>query len=140
MNELPKKHKSKTLDRWKRRGLIYDNIDTLYQYYIDCKSCEYCYKVFETNRDKCLDHCHITGKFRLILCQKCNVNDSYIKYPDGYDRKEYMKEYIKEYQEKNKDKIKARKKEKYVCECGATISRDSKSAHLKSFKHLSNTL
>ena len=137
---LPKNHKTKTIYNWKRSGVIYDNMDTLYQYYINCKYCEWCYKVFENTRDRHLDHCHITGSFRLIVCHKCNNHDSYLNYPDGYDKKKYKKEYNKEYSEKNKDKIKARKKEKYVCECGATISRDSKSAHLKSFKHLSNTL
>ena len=131
MNELPKDHKSKTLCNWKHKGVVYDNIDTLYQYYIDCKSCEWCGKVFETTRDRCLDHDHSTGAFRLIVCNKCNSCDSYLKYPDGYDNKKYKKEYNKkykeknkekqkEYREKNKDKIKAIKGTKYVCECSAT--------------------
>ena len=133
MNELPKKHKRIMISNWKRSGVIYDNFDTLYQHYIDCKSCEWCGKVFETNRDRNLDHCHETGAFRLILCQKCNCHDSYIKYPEGYDKKKYykewyekdkdrikekMKEYnidnkdkLKEYKDKNKDKIKEKNKE-----------------------------
>lgn len=160
MNEFPKYHKTNLIYKWKSRGVIYDNFDTLYQHYIDCKSCEWCGKVFEKNRERNLDHCHITGKFRLVVCQRCNCKDSYINYPDGYTEKEYreknkdklkedgkeyreknkdkLKEKQKEYEEKNRDKIKARKEAKYVCECGATIAKDSKSSHLKTIKHLSS--
>jgi hypothetical protein len=38
---------------------------------------------------KCLDHCHITGKFRNIICHVCNTtNKSLIhqKYNQRYDR------------------------------------------------------
>ena len=166
---LPKYHKKKMIYSWKQSGVIYDNMDTLYQYYINCKYCEWCYKVFENTRDRCLDHDHSTGEFRLIVCQKCNCHDSYLKYPDGYDRKEYdkkykeknrdklkeyskkyeknkdkIKEYNKEYYEKNIDKIKAKNKaknkEKYDCECGMTLTKCNKARHFKTFKHLSNTL
>ena len=124
---LPKYHKKKMIYSWKQSGVIYDNMDTLYQYYIETLNCEWCGKVFENTRDRCLDHCHITGKFRLILCQKCNVNDSYLKYPEGYDKNKYNKELY----EKNK----AKNKEKYTCECGSTLSIGNKSKHLKSIKH-----
>lgn len=32
----------------------------------------------ETN-DKCADHCHITGKFRGMLCQSCNIAEGILK-------------------------------------------------------------
>ena len=46
--------------------------------------------------------------------------------------KEKIKEQKKEYYQKNKEKM----AEKITCECGATISRGSKSGHLKSSKHI----
>ena len=154
MNELPKYHKKKMIYSWKQSGLIYDNIDTLYQHYIETLNCEWCGKVFESTRDRCLDHDHQTGAFRLVVCQKCNAMDSYINYPDGYteeDAKKNKKKWSKEWYEKNRDKIKEyhkeyyqknrdKIKEKYTCECGSTLSKNSKSNHLKTFKHLSNTL
>ena len=140
MNELYKSHKSKTLRNWKSRGLIYDDIDDLYYIYINTMECGACKKVFEKTRDRCLDHDHSTGHFRAIVCQKCNVKDTYIRYPNGYteeDKKEYHKEYYKEWYEKNKEKLKEQQGIKYECECGATISRNSKSRHIKTIKHLS---
>ena len=134
MNELPKHHKITTICKWKSRGLIYDNFDILYQHYIDCKSCEWCGKVFETNRDRNLDHDHETGAFRLVVCHRCNTRDSYIKYPKGYteeDAKKNKKKYNKEYFEKNRDKY----SEKYLCECGTTLAKSSKSKHERSIKH-----
>jgi hypothetical protein len=43
----------------------------------------------------------------------------------------------KEYNERNKETIVLKNKEKIQCECGAIISRGSKSAHKKTKKHLS---
>ena len=91
-----KYHKSNTIRNWKAYGVIYDNFDILYQHYIDSKSCEWCGKVFENTFDRCLDHDHQTGAFRLVVCRNCNNSDSYIKYPNGYtqeDRKQNQKKY-----------------------------------------------
>ena len=82
MNNLPfklyKYHKCKTLDDWRRCGLNMDNFDEIYERYIYCKECEWCYKPFKTRRDRCMDHCHLTGEFRGVLCHQCNscANDS----------------------------------------------------------------
>ena len=97
MNELAKNHKSKMIGIWKSRGLIDDDIDTLYQYYIETLNCEWCGIVFENTRDRNLDHCHETGKFRLVVCNKCNSWDSYLKYPDGYDKTKWRKKYYSKY-------------------------------------------
>ena len=125
---------------WKRRGLIYDNYDELYDVYINTMECQHCKTEFTKNNWRCMDHNHTTGLFRKIVCHKCNVMDSYIKYPNGYskqDRQEYSQEYYqankqkkieyqqehyqankqkirqyqKEYQRANKDKISEQKKE-----------------------------
>ena len=60
------------------------------------------------------------------------------EYQKGHreDHKEHIKEQMKEYQEANKEAIAEKRAEKITCECGATISRGSKSGHLKSKKHL----
>ena len=107
-------------------------------------NCSHCGKEFKNSRDEHLDHDHETGLFRAIDCCKCNANDTYIKYPDGYNRKEnrkqwckqnkymlteYHKNYKKIYTEKNKEKIaknnikyneknKEKFYKKYDCGCG----------------------
>ena len=64
---------------WKRRGLIYDNYDELYDVYINTMECQHCKKEFTKNNWRCMDHNHETGLFRKIVCHKCNMMDSYIK-------------------------------------------------------------
>ena len=107
------KNKIDTISRWKRRGVIYGDFEELYYTYIRTLNCSHCNKEFNSSRDRHLDHNHITGLFRAIVCQKCNCNDSYIKYPNGYDRKiyrelnkEYETKYRETYRENNKEKIK----------------------------------
>ena len=68
--------KSNRIRKWKHRGLIHDNYDELYEYYLNCKNCEKCSVELtdgniSSNR-KCMDHSHITGEFRNILCHSCN--------------------------------------------------------------------
>lgn len=68
--------KSVRIGHWKNRGVIHDNFDELYEYYINCKECENCgieliEGMYGANK-RCLDHCHKTGKFRNILCNSCN--------------------------------------------------------------------
>jgi hypothetical protein len=107
-----------------------------------------------------MDHDHETGLFRKIVCNRCNVNDTYIKYPNGFteqDRKEYHQEYyqankeqikeqIKEYNQKNKEqrqeyyqknkqKISEREKEKIECDCGSIVRRSVIARHKRTKKH-----
>jgi len=91
--------------------LIYDDYDALYEAYIKTSECQHCNKAFKTSRDRCLDHDHITGIFRNIVCRGCNTRDSYIKYPQGIDRVEWRKEWymknkehVAEYQKNTKNK------------------------------------
>ena len=98
-----------TIYAWKKYGLIYDNYDELYELYIKTMNCGHCKTEFTKNNRRCMDHDHETGLFRKIVCNRCNVRDSYIKYPNGYTSQEYYqanKEKIKEYQQANKEKIK----------------------------------
>lgn len=35
-------------------------------------SCDVCSEVFGRSKDKMVDHCHVTGRFRGVLCFTCN--------------------------------------------------------------------
>jgi len=87
-----------------------------------------------------MDHNHETGLFRKIVCNRCNVCDSYIKYPNGYSRqayyqanKETFKEKMKEYYQINKQRISEQDKQKIECDCGSIVRRSDISRH-KRFK------
>ena len=143
-------NKINTIKNWESRGVIYNDFDELYYTYIRTLKCCACNKDFKNSYDRCLDHNHITGLFRAIVCRGCNSCDRYIKYPDGYDKKIYDKKYreenkekvakkhkkyyeankehYKEYVEKNKHKI-------YNCECGGSYHKNNKKRHLKTIKH-----
>ena len=139
--------KYKMIYNWKRSGLIYDNYDELYDVYINTMECEHCKTEFTKNNWRCMDHNHETGLFRKIICHRCNVRDSYIKYPNGYSKQEYGKEYRqknKEYRKEknqewyqaNKAEILEQKKEKIKCDCGSIVSRNHIARHNRSIKHI----
>tara|TARA_R110000851_G_scaffold74814_1_gene164972 strand:- start:238 stop:684 length:447 start_codon:yes stop_codon:yes gene_type:complete len=73
--ELRKNHKSDTIYNWKRYGLIEtdERILEIYEGSIRCSNCELCGNAFTSARNRQMDHDHITGKFRNIVCQKCNL-------------------------------------------------------------------
>jgi len=73
--ELFKYHKKNTINRWKTSGLIEtdETILEIYEGYIRASHCELCGNPFKSSKDRCMDHCHETGKFRNIVCNKCNV-------------------------------------------------------------------
>jgi len=51
-----------------------DNVDEIYNKYIYCKECDWCCAPFRSRKDRQMDHCHLTGEFRGILCKDCNNN------------------------------------------------------------------
>ena len=69
--------KSHVISNWKKRGVINDDFNSLYEYYLNCKNCEECNVELITgnkgSNKKCLDHDHKTGEFRNVLCNRCNV-------------------------------------------------------------------
>tara|TARA_R110000822_G_scaffold72686_1_gene174696 strand:+ start:4793 stop:5239 length:447 start_codon:yes stop_codon:yes gene_type:complete len=75
--ELSSYHKSNTKSKWRN---TYDpplictdeEFEEIYDRYIHCSKCELCDEVFKTTLHRRLDHCHNTGKFRNIVCPKCN--------------------------------------------------------------------
>jgi len=138
--------KSQAIYNWKRKGVIYDNYDELYEVYIKTMQCGHCKTEFTEKNRRCLDHDHTTGLFRKIVCHRCNVMDSYIKYPNGYSSQEYYKEYRQknkdkiieynqEYYQANKERTSAYKNQKIECDCGSIVRRSYIAQHKRSKKH-----
>ena len=72
--------KANTISNWKRNGVkdhFNDNYDTLYRIYQSTKFCDDCGFQLNIEGDyrtkKCLDHEHVSGYFRNILCMSCNI-------------------------------------------------------------------
>ena len=74
--------KSTRITNWKQSGVICDDFNNLYEYYINCCNCEECgIRLVEGSygaNKRCLDHDHKTGKFRNIICHICNTKRGYI--------------------------------------------------------------
>ena len=74
----PAGYKTKKKQDWKKIGVIDNDFDKLFELYMNTTNCENCNVLLTRDRQntsttKCLDHCHLTGKFRNILCNACNV-------------------------------------------------------------------
>lgn len=74
----PSRLKSGRINNWKRRGVIGD-LNVLYDKWLNKNKCDGCDYVFINTNNKCLDHNHITGEFRKILCRNCNNFDNHYK-------------------------------------------------------------
>jgi len=75
--KTPQGRKSKRISTWRLYGLICDDIDNLYEHFLNTNECDNCgIELIEGNRGsnhKCMDHNHKTGEFRNILCHSCNI-------------------------------------------------------------------
>ena len=74
--------KSNRISTWKSyKGMSSQdhNWDEIYITYVSTDLCDYCdVELVEGNygsNKKCLDHHHITGEIRGILCHTCNLNE-----------------------------------------------------------------
>tara|TARA_R110001592_G_scaffold6836_3_gene37423 strand:+ start:570 stop:899 length:330 start_codon:yes stop_codon:yes gene_type:complete len=74
--------KSCKISDWKRKGVICDDFDALYDHYIKTSYCDLCrceliaFDKNPTPNSKCLDHDHDISdrpNFRNVLCNLCNV-------------------------------------------------------------------
>ena len=86
-SQTPQGKKVYRIVNWKRSGLLEskEKIEELYEIYTTIKLCEACdIELTRTGKysstDICLDHCHTTGRFRLMLCRKCNSMDNWKQY------------------------------------------------------------
>mgnify|MGYP003629193848 CR=1 FL=1 len=76
------RHQAYTICNWKKRGLICREGETykdIYYYVMSIDNCQLCSVKFTDieSEKRCMDHCHETGFFRKVLCNKCNA--SYMK-------------------------------------------------------------
>ncbi|MBC8305714.1 MAG: hypothetical protein H8E55_59360 [Pelagibacterales bacterium] len=75
-HKTPEYKKCYRICSWKRTGVIHDDFDSLYDYYLNTNNCELCNIELITgnygNNKKTLDHDHDTGLFRYVLCNTCN--------------------------------------------------------------------
>ena len=83
--KLRKYHKSETLCRWKKRGLIEsdEQIEFIYTDYIYDTNCDLCGEFYKNTRDRQMEHDHETGEFRNIVCRSCNQLKSDVKRTDN---------------------------------------------------------
>ena len=107
---------------------------SLKEYYQDNKEYyqEYKKEWYQDNKEQ------LKEKFKeYYQYNKEQIKDKSKEYNKKYyqDNKEQCKEKRKEYYQNNKEQIKEQCKEKYTCDCGSIIQKDSKSKHLKSDKH-----
>jgi len=66
--------KTEKINDWKHKGLI-DDYEMVYERYINTIHCDLCNVELTTGVSKfgkCMDHCHISGKFRNVVCKTCN--------------------------------------------------------------------
>ena len=73
-NQTDQGKKTHRISTWKRIGLICDNIDKLYEHYLNTWECDNCgievIEGFRGANKRCMDHNHKTGEFRNILCHR----------------------------------------------------------------------
>jgi len=83
-----------TIRNWKKRGILSDDYDKVYDEYIKTGHCKLCNHEFINSTERCLDHCHETGEIRKIICRACNTRD----YRPVFDSKDHKKK-SRQYQE-----------------------------------------
>jgi len=74
--------KNDTINKWKNVRKLKGNLEEVYDICLNTKECYICNKELIHNTSGgnkvCMDHNHITGYFRNVLCNKCNSQRGYI--------------------------------------------------------------
>tara|TARA_R110001606_G_C15007235_1_gene607974 strand:- start:49 stop:507 length:459 start_codon:yes stop_codon:yes gene_type:complete len=79
-NDKPENKKRNRLSQWKRLGVLGDLTRFYDIRYLPAVKCEVCKNKFKPTRDKHMDHDHITGEIRFVLCHSCNMRDMWKKH------------------------------------------------------------
>jgi len=79
-NKTPKGVKAYRVRNWKKRGILSDDYDALYERYITTENCVFCGVCLTVDKNntkttRCLDHDHESGQVRGVLCHSCNAKD-----------------------------------------------------------------
>ena len=69
----PNGKKVNMISHWKSIGIIDEDLDAVYDYYVKETNCMICLKEYKNSSDRCLDHDHESGEIRYICCQYCNL-------------------------------------------------------------------
>ena len=77
--ELYKNHKSVTKSNWKKIGINIDDFDNWYNRYIYCSKCELCNNEIVSRNKRHLDHDHMTGLPRNVVCEPFNRKKKDVK-------------------------------------------------------------
>ncbi len=77
-NNPEKLSKQVTKDNWRRKGVNMECFEEFYELYISTTHCDFCNVELTDGKKmslttKCLDHSHVSGELRNILCNKCNL-------------------------------------------------------------------
>ena len=77
--QTPNGTKSNILGSWRTYGVI-GNLSKIYdEIYLPSTHCDICKTEYKSTFDRCLDHCHLSGEFRQVLCRACNICDRWKK-------------------------------------------------------------
>ena len=86
-NQTPNIKKYHAILKWTSRGLqeTPDEMDRIYELRETQECCSSCGCILTRDGDRsstqaCLDHCHITHRFRQICCKNCNNFDNWKKF------------------------------------------------------------
>jgi hypothetical protein len=89
----PQFQKQRRIYQWKRQGLI-DDGERIHAIWEETNECMKCEKAI-SGRGKCMDHDHVSGLFRAMLCRGCNNGNVLDLHPEK--KKKLQEKYIREH-------------------------------------------
>lgn len=102
-NQLPEHQHKARITRISSKYKVPKNVA---EQLANIKNCECCNKEFTNARDRHIDHCHVNGKVRGVLCFNCNASLGHVN--DNQTRLTKLIEYLAKHQGGIADLEKAR--------------------------------